>query len=108
VIIAQVIEPCLGQTNYVEIEGANVIKFKLHGPETSNIFIINAETFVEIRMRHSRTTHACIIETDHDQSDVELPALPAGFAAELLAAAGAPASGVLGVTTRTWSGRSLQ
>jgi hypothetical protein len=29
VVIAQGVEPCLGQTNDVEIEGTNVIKFKL-------------------------------------------------------------------------------
>jgi hypothetical protein len=43
-----------------------------------------------------RATHARITEIGHDQVDVELPPLAAGFAAELLAAAGAPASGVLG------------
>jgi hypothetical protein len=42
VIIAQVVEPGLGQTNYVEIGGSHVvIKFKLLGPETSNILIVH-------------------------------------------------------------------
>jgi hypothetical protein len=51
VIIAQAIEPCFEQTNYVEIGGAHVvIKFKLLGPETSNVLIINAETFTEIHV----------------------------------------------------------
>jgi hypothetical protein len=50
VIIAQVVEPCLGQTNYVEIGGAHVvIKFKLLDPETSNVLIVYTETFTEIR-----------------------------------------------------------
>jgi hypothetical protein len=89
VIIAQVVESCLGRPNVV-------IKFKLLGPETSTFLIINAETVAEIRMRHCRTTHACITETGHDQVDVELPPLPAGFAAELLKGAVAPASGVPG------------
>jgi hypothetical protein len=35
VIIAQAVEPCLGQINDVEIGKENVIKFKLLGPETS-------------------------------------------------------------------------
>jgi hypothetical protein len=104
VIIAQVIEPCLRQTNYVEVGGANVIKFKLLGPETFNVLIVNVETGAEIRMRHSRTTHARITEIGHDQVDAELPPLPAGFSAELIAK-GAPASGVLGVNF--WSGISL-
>jgi hypothetical protein len=46
--------------------------------------IINAEAFVEIRKEHCPTTHACIIETGHDQVNVELPQLLAAFAAELL------------------------
>jgi hypothetical protein len=71
----------------------------LLGPDKSNILIINADTVTEIRMRYNRTTHACIVEMGHDHVDVELPPLPAGFAAELLAAAGAPDSGVLGVNT---------
>jgi hypothetical protein len=50
VIIAQVIDPCLGHTNYVEIRGAHIIKLKLLGPETSNILILNSETIIEIRM----------------------------------------------------------
>jgi hypothetical protein len=45
-------------------------------------------------------THTRIVETGHDQVDVELPplapSLPFGLAVELLAASGAPASGVLG------------
>jgi phosphoribosylamine-glycine ligase len=50
VIIAQVVESCLGQTNYVEIGGAHVvIKFKLFGPEASNILIVDNETITEIR-----------------------------------------------------------
>lgn len=65
------------------------------GPETSNILVINAERVAEFRIRHSRIIHACIIETGQDKSDIELPALPAGFAAELLATAGATASSVL-------------
>jgi hypothetical protein len=56
-------------------------------------------------MEHSRITFVCIIEIGHDQVDVELPPLAAGFVAELLAAAGAPASGVLEVNV--WSGVSL-
>jgi hypothetical protein len=52
VIIAQAVEPCLGQTNDVEIGGTNVvIKFEFFVPETSNVLVINAETFAEIRMR---------------------------------------------------------
>jgi hypothetical protein len=47
--IAQSVEPCDGQTNYV----AGVIKFKLLGPETSNGLITNVKTVVEIRMSHS-------------------------------------------------------
>jgi hypothetical protein len=77
-------------------------KIKLLGPETCNILIINAETVAEIRTRHSRTTHPCIIEIHHDRVDVELPA---GFATELLAATGAPASGVLRV--KIWPGVSV-
>jgi hypothetical protein len=47
--VAQVVEPCLGQTNYVKIRGTYiVIKLKLLGPETSNILILNAETVTEI------------------------------------------------------------
>jgi hypothetical protein len=50
VIIAQVVEPCLGQTNYVELGGAHVVvKFKLLGPETCNILIVDTETITEIR-----------------------------------------------------------
>jgi hypothetical protein len=67
--------------------------------------IINAETVAEIRMRLSRTIHAWILEIGYDEVDVELPPLRAGFAAELIAAAGAPASGVLWVSI--WSGASL-
>jgi hypothetical protein len=37
-IIAQVVDPCLRQANFVKIRGTHiVIKFKLLGPETSNI-----------------------------------------------------------------------
>jgi hypothetical protein len=50
VIIAQVVEPYLSQTNYVEIGSAHVvIKFKLLGPETSNVLIVDTETITEIR-----------------------------------------------------------
>jgi hypothetical protein len=59
-------------------------------PETANVLIMNAETVTEIRMRPSQTTHACIIEMSHDQVDVELPPLFAGFAAELLGATELP------------------
>jgi hypothetical protein len=49
VIIAQVVEPCLGEKNYVEIGGAHVvIKFKLLGPETSSVLIVDTETITEI------------------------------------------------------------
>jgi hypothetical protein len=107
VIAAQVVEPCLRQVNDVEIGGANVvIKFKFRGPETSNVFVKNVETVAEIRMRHNRITYAWIVEIGHDHVDVKLPPLPAGFAAELVAAAGAHASVVLGVNI--WSGLSLQ
>jgi hypothetical protein len=51
VITAQTVEPCLGQTNDVEIGGTNIIKYEFFGPETSNFLIINAETVAEIRMR---------------------------------------------------------
>jgi hypothetical protein len=106
VIVAKVVEPCVRQTNDVEIGGAHVvIKFKLLGHETSNVFIINVETVAEIRMRHSRIIYTWIVEIGHDQVDVELPPLPAGFAAELLPVAGSPASCVLRVTI--WSGVSL-
>jgi chemotaxis signal transduction protein len=37
----------------------NVIKFML-GPETANVFVINAETVPEIRRRH-----ACFTEIGH-------------------------------------------
>jgi hypothetical protein len=48
---AQVVEPCLGQINYVEIDGAHVvIKFKILGNENSNVLIVNAERGTEIRM----------------------------------------------------------
>jgi hypothetical protein len=50
-IIAQVVVPCLGQTNFVEIEGAYVvIKFKLLGPEISNILIVDTETITAVLM----------------------------------------------------------
>jgi hypothetical protein len=50
VIIAQVVEPILGQTNYNEIGGAHVvIKFKLLVPETSSVLIVDTETITEIR-----------------------------------------------------------
>jgi hypothetical protein len=97
VITEQVVKPYLGRTSDVEIVGANVaIKFKL-GVVPRTVLIINMKTGAEIRMRHSRTIHACIIETDHGQLDVELPPLPTGLVAELLGTAGAPATGVLGV-----------
>jgi hypothetical protein len=49
VIVTLAIQPCLGQTNYVKIGRANiVIKFKLFGPETSNVLIVNAERGTEI------------------------------------------------------------
>lgn len=52
-IIPQVVKPCLGQTNDVEIGGRKVvIKFELFGPEIFNIVIINADTVAETRMRH--------------------------------------------------------
>jgi hypothetical protein len=41
VFIAQVVEPCLGGAHVV-------IKFKLLGPKTSNVWIVNAETGMEI------------------------------------------------------------
>jgi hypothetical protein len=45
-------------------------------------------------LKHSRPTHVCIIEIDHNLLDVELPPLtpllPAGFTAELIPAAGTP------------------
>jgi hypothetical protein len=63
------------------------------------------KTGAEIRMIDSRTTHACIIEIGHGQVYVDLPALPAELAAELLGTAAAVASGVLGVAI--WSGVSL-
>jgi hypothetical protein len=54
VITAQVVDPCLGGTNYIDIGGANVaITFKLLGPDASNILMINAETVTETRIRHS-------------------------------------------------------
>jgi hypothetical protein len=49
-IITQAVDPCLGQTNYVEIGVAHIITFKLLDPETSNVLIVNFETIAEIRM----------------------------------------------------------
>jgi hypothetical protein len=83
--------------NDVEIGVANVvIKFRSLDPETHNVLIINTEAIAEIHMRHRRTTPSRVTEGGHVQVDVKLPPLPAGFAAELLAAGGAPGSGVLG------------
>jgi hypothetical protein len=49
VIVTLVIQPCLGQINYFKISCANiVIKFKLFGPETSNVLIVNAERVTKI------------------------------------------------------------
>jgi hypothetical protein len=49
VIIELIVEPCLGEAEYVKIGGANiVIKFKLFGPETSNVLVVNAKTVAEI------------------------------------------------------------
>jgi hypothetical protein len=94
-VVAQIVEPSDGETNQVAIGGASVLKFKLLGPETSNVSITNIESVVEISMRDSRTTRACIIEMGHGQVVVELPPFappfPAGLAAELIAAA--PSSG---------------
>jgi hypothetical protein len=71
--------------------------------------IINSKTVAKIHMRHIRTTYDCSVEIGHDQVDGELPSLapelPAGFVAELIAAAGALASGVPGLNI--WSGVSL-
>jgi hypothetical protein len=50
VSIAQVVEPCLGQTKYVEIGGAHVVKFKLLGPETSNVLIVDTESITGFRV----------------------------------------------------------
>lgn len=47
-IIAQVAEPCLVQTNGTEIIGTNNIKFKLLGPYSFNVLVINAEAFADI------------------------------------------------------------
>jgi hypothetical protein len=81
----------------------------LFGPETSNVLIINAETVIEISMRHCQVTHAYIIEISHVQLDDELPplapTLPAAFVTESITALAAPASGVLGVNI--WSDVSL-
>jgi hypothetical protein len=53
VIVALVVQPCLGQTNYVKIGPANVvIKCKLFDPETSNVLIANVERVAEIWICH--------------------------------------------------------
>jgi hypothetical protein len=102
VAIVHIVEPSDGETNHVAIGGASVIKFKLLSPETSNVSITNIEAVVEISMRDSRTTRACIIEICHDQVVVELPPfappLPAGLAAELIAAAPTSAECLSGVS----------
>jgi hypothetical protein len=64
--------------------------------EASNVLIMNLETVAKIRMTHRRTTHSCIIEIGQGQVDIQLSRLPAGHAAKLLGAAGAPTSGILG------------
>jgi hypothetical protein len=78
-------------------------KFLLLGPETSNVLIVNAETVAEIRMCYNRNIHARIAEIGHVWVDVVMPPLtpllPAGFAADLIAAARVPTSGVPGCST---------
>jgi hypothetical protein len=90
VIITQVAEPCLGQTNDVELSGANVvITFKGFGPETYNVLMTSVKSVAEIRMRNNRTIRACIIEIGLGQVNIALlplsPSFPFGFAADLRA-----------------------
>jgi hypothetical protein len=48
-VLALVVQPCLGQKNYAKIGRGNiVIKFKLFGPETSNVLTVNVDRFTHM------------------------------------------------------------